>query len=86
MHENPKYPYVASALPLPPNALSRHTAYLTSCGRGYAQDSFCDTCDASGFNGISRESLGLLKFARDAARDPENGADMDKYGLECYQA
>lgn len=86
MHDARKDLYVASGFPPWPDAVSRHTAYLTPCGTGYAQAGFCSTCDACGFDSITRESLGVLKFARDAARDPEKAEDIDKYGLGRFQA
>lgn len=61
-------------------------AYLTAGGNGYAQTNFVARCPSCALGGISKEGLGVLKFAQDAVLDPKNRADSGKHRLGCYQA
>ncbi|THG99278.1 hypothetical protein EW026_g3040 [Hermanssonia centrifuga] len=56
--------------------------YITSDGTGYAQHKFAFTCPACGF-AISKESLAVLKFARNVAVNPYDPAEGKKspYGI-----
>lgn len=60
-------------------------AFVTPEGTGYLQSKFASTCPTCSFS-ATKESLGVLKFARDVTLNPRSPEDKKQYGYGVYMA
>ena len=66
-----------------PSLTSGITAFLNAEKTGFAQAEFsvrCESCQSW----VTREKLGVAKFARDAVLDPDDSNDLNVHGKAVY--
>ena len=61
------------------------TALIDDEGTGYLQQDFTMKCPGTGCERmITKETLGVAKFARDLVLDPDDPDDVARYGTGVY--
>ncbi|EKM50657.1 uncharacterized protein PHACADRAFT_178388 [Phanerochaete carnosa HHB-10118-sp] len=69
-----------------PSCVAEYAApFVTQDGTGYLQSKFISKCPSCGF-AATKESLAVLKYARDVTLDPRNTDDVKRYGYGVYMA
>lgn len=61
------------------------TAFVTADGRGYLQRNFSIECTSCSLM-ITKETLSVMKFARDLVLDPLDLNDVERHGPRVYLA